>query len=232
MISLIQTKTALLSVISLSLVLFFYFGLNQYLDLEFFVQKKRELDSLYRDSPILFVLAFFVFYVFCAAFSIPGSALLTLAAGWLFHFFVGAAVVSLGSATGAVVAFLISRLFLKNFVQRRFHSHLKAINRGFKKDGAFYLFSLRLIPIFPFFAVNLFMGVTPISVKQFFIASFLGMLPGSLVFVNAGRRLADIKSLTEIFSPVIILSFILLASLPWIMKFLLKAFPLKPADPA
>ena len=213
------------------IVLFFYFDLTQYMDPEFFIEKKQKFDFLYRDSPILFVLGFFIFYVFCATFSIPGAALLTLISGFLFDFFIGSLVASLGSTTGATFSFLISRFFLKDFVQKKFQSRLQTINKGFEKDGAFYLFSLRLIPIFPFFAVNLFMGVTPISIRQFFIASFLGMLPGTLVYVNAGSQLSNIKSLIDIFSPLIILSFVLLACLPWVMKFLLKTFPLKKAHP-
>jgi len=209
------------------LVLFFHFDLTQYMDPEFFIAKKQKFDSLYEDSPVLFVLTFFAFYVFCATFSIPGAALLTLISGFLFDFFIGILVVSLGSTTGATFAFLISRFFLKNLIQKKFQSRLQTINRGLKKDGAFYLFSLRLIPILPFFAVNFFMGVTPISVREFFVASFLGMLPGTLVYVNAGSQLSDIKSLTDIFSPLVILSFVVLACLPWIMKFLLKTFPLK-----
>ena len=130
--------------------------------------------------------------------------------------------VSLGSTTGAAFCFLISRFLLKDFVQKKFHSKLKAINKGFKKEGAFYCFSLRLIPVFPFFMVNLLMGVTPISLRSFVTASFLGMLPGSLVYVNAGKQLAHIQSPAELFSPLIVLSFLLLAFLPWIMKWILK----------
>ena len=131
---------------------------------------------------------------------------------------------SLGSTVGAVFAFLISRFLLRDFIQRRFQSRLKIINRGIEKDGAFYLFSLRLTPVFPYFLVNILMGITPLSIRQFTVASFLGMLPGSLVYANAGSRLSDIKSLTEVLSPGILLSFLLLAFLPWIIKFFMKFF--------
>ena len=207
--------------------LFFHFDLNQYFNPDFFLSKKQDLDFIYKDSPVLFVLAFFSFYVFCAALSIPGAALLTLVAGFLFDFFIGSLVVSLGSTAGAAVAFLISRFLLRDFIQKKFHSRLKTINKGFEKDGAFYLFSLRLIPVFPFFVINLLMGVTPISVRQFVLASFFGMLPATCVYVNAGTQLANIQSLTEIISLPIILSFCLLAILPWIMKFFLKILPFK-----
>ena len=204
-------------------VLFFYFGFDQYLNLDFFIHKKQELDSLYKSSPTLFVLAFFAFYVFCAAINIPGAALLTLVSGFLFGFLLGSVVVAFGTTIGAIFSFLISRFLLKDFIQKRFQSRLQKINRGFEKDGAFYVFSLRLIPIFPFFVVNVFMGLTPISVRKFAFASFLGMLPGTFVYVNAGRQISNIKSLTEIFSPLIILSFLMLAGLPWIIKFILKS---------
>ena len=220
-------KKLALFVIFLLFVIFVYFDLGQYFTIDFFIAKKREIDDLYSNSPISFVLAYFIFFVFCAALSLPGAAILTLVSGFIFDFFLGCLIVSVGSTTGATCTFLMSRFLLKDFVQKKFHSRLKTVNEGFKKDGAFYLFSLRLIPIFPFFAVNWLMGVTPISVRSFFVASFLGMLPGSFVYVNAGSHISDIKSLAEIFSPFVILSFLLLALLPWIMKFLIKVFPLK-----
>ena len=225
----LKTKIFLLFLIFLSFALFFHFDLDQYLNLDFFISKKQDIDSFYKSSPVFFVLAFFVFYVFCATFSIPGAALLTLVSGFFFNFFIGSLVVSLGSTIGGTFAFLISRFLLKDFIQKKFHSRLQTINKGFEKDGAFYLFSLRLIPIFPFFFVNLLMGITPISVRKFFIASLLGMLPATFVYVNAGSQLSNIKSIAEIFSPTLILSFLFLAFLPWIMKFLLKRISLKKA---
>ena len=226
----LKIKISLLFFIVLLFVLFFYFEFNQYLTLDFFISKRQDIDLLYKSFPVFFVLAFFIFYVFCVALSIPGAALLTLVSGFLFNFFIGSLVVSLGSTTGATISFLISRFLLKDFIQKKFHSRLKTINKGFEKNGALYLFSLRLIPIFPFFAVNLLMGITSISVRKFAIASLLGMLPGTFVYVNAGGQLSNIKSIAEVFSPVIILSFLFLAFLPWIMKFLLKKFPLYKSD--
>ncbi|MCZ0932765.1 MAG: TVP38/TMEM64 family protein [Oligoflexia bacterium] len=208
--------------IILLFVIVFHLDLIRYFNMEFFLSEKNKLLSLYQDSPVFFILTYFCIYVFCATFSIPGAALLSLVSGFLFGFFIGSAVVSLGSATGAVCSFLISRFLMKNFVQKKFASRLKTINEGLKKNGAFYLFSLRLIPVFPFFLINILMGVTPISTKQFVIGSFLGMLPGTFVFVNAGRQLAHISSIHQIFSVKVILSFILLALLPWIFKWLIK----------
>lgn len=222
-----KTKLLVFGLIVFLLVLFFYFDLNRYFDLNLLISQKQEWDSFYSRWPVWSILAFFALYVFCAAFSIPGAAVLTLSAGFLFDFIVGSCVVSLGSTAGAVIAFLVSRFLLRDFVQTKFQSRLKAVNKGLKKDGAFYVFSLRLIPVFPYFMVNLLMGVTPVSTGHFAIASFLGMLPATFVYVNAGTQLGHVKSLTEIISLPIILSFILLAGLPWIIKGVLKLLPFK-----
>lgn len=203
-------------------ILFFYFDLNRYFDLNFLVSKKQEWDVIYHNSPLWCLFIFFVFYVFCTALSIPGAVVLTLAGGFLFGFVTGSLVSSFSSTIGATVAFLASRFLFKDVVQKTFHSRLQHINAGFKKDGAFYLFSLRLIPLVPFFLLNILMGLTPISLKRYVIVSFLGMLPGTLVYVNAGTQLAHVKSIEEILSLPIVLSFCLLASLPWLMKYFLK----------
>ena len=204
------------------LILFFYFDLNRYVDLEFFIQKKQDLDLLYKRFPFLFPLGFLFFYVFCATLSLPGAVLLTLASGFLFGLFIGSFVVSVGSTLGATLSFFLSRFLFKDFIQKKFQSRLKTINEGLKKEGEFYVFSLRLVPIFPYFMINLLMGVTSIPTKKFVIASFLGMLPGSLVYVNAGTQLSKVPSVKELFSVPILLSFVFLAGLPWIMKLILR----------
>ena len=207
--------------------MFFYFDLGAYLNISFFTEKKQYLVSLYKTSPVLFVSVYFIFYIICATLSIPGAAVLTLLAGFLFHFLLGCLVVSLGSTIGATFAFLISRFLLRDWIQQKFKSKMETLNRGFKKNGIFYLFSLRLIPVFPFFAVNSLMGLTSIPVKHFFIASLVGMLPGTMVYVNAGSQLGKIESPKEIFSLSVFLSFLALALLPWVIKFLLKNFSYK-----
>ena len=222
----LKIKLLFLFLIVWAIGLFFYFDLNQYLNPEIVIAGKQELDAIYSNSPVLFTLAYFAFYVFCTALSLPAAALLTLIAGFLFNFFIGSLIASVGSTCGATLAFLISRFLLKDFVQKRFHSQLQIINKEFQKDGAFYVFSLRLTP-FPFFILNTLMGVVPISVGSFFFASFLGMLLPTLVYVNAGSQLSHITSPVEILSPAVILSFLLLACLPWIMKFCLKRFPFR-----
>ena len=217
-----KLKILTVLVIVLLFVVVFYFDLTRYLDISFLLNEKEKLFSLYRDYPVLFILIYFCIYVFCATFSIPGAALLTLASGFLFDFLIGSLVVSLASTMGATFAFLISRFLMKDFVQRKFAKRLKTVNEGFKKNGIFYLLSLRFMPIFPFVLINVLMGVTPISTKQYIIGSFLGMLPMTFVFVNAGRQLAHITAIHQILSLKVILSFILLALLPWIFKWLVQ----------
>ena len=203
-------------------VFIFKMDISNYLNIEFFLNEKDKLLLFYKNQPLVFIIIYFCFYVFCATFSIPGAAILTLTSGFLFGFVIGSLVVSLGSTTGAVFSFLISRFLLKDFIQKKFAKKLKRINEGLKKDGLFYMLSLRLVPIFPYVLINLLMGVTPISLKQYTIGSFLGMLPMTFVFVNAGKQLSHIQSVSEIFSGKIILSFFLLAILPWLLKLLIK----------
>ena len=220
-----MSKLKLLTVflIVLLFIVVFQLDLLRWFDIHFFLNKKEELLELYNKSPVFFILSYFCIYVFCATFSIPGAALLSLFSGFLFNFLIGSLVVSLGSVMGAVFSFLISRFLMKDFVQKKFSKRLKTINKGLEQSGAFYLFSLRLMPIFPFVLINILMGVTSISMKQFAVGSFLGMLPGTFVYVNAGKQLAHISSIQEIFSIEVILSFVLLALFPWFIKLVLKA---------
>lgn len=217
-------KIFLLFGLFLLFVLFFYFDLNTYLTSDFFISQKHKIDLFYKDSPVIFVLGFFIFFVFCAALNIPGAALLTLIAGFLFPFFLAVAIVSIGMSLAACISFILSRYLLKNYIQKKFYKKINIINKGLKKEAGLYVFSLRLVPVFPFFMINIFMGVTSIHIKSFFVASFLGLLPGAFVYVNAGQQLTTSSSLTELFSLSIILSFMGLASLPWIMKYALRYY--------
>ena len=221
--ALLKAKALTVLGIVLFFVLFFYFDLASYIDINYVLREKKKLFSLYQNFPALFILAYFFIYVVCAALSVPGAAVLTLIAGFIFDFLIACLVVSLASTAGAVLAFLMSRFLIRDFVQKKFAKHLKTINEGLKKNGIFYLISLRLLPIFPFFLVNMLMAVTPISTKHFIIGSFFGMLPMTFVYVNAGRQLAYISDIRQIFSKEVIVSFLLLALLPWIIKVLLKA---------
>ena len=204
--------------------LFFYFDLDSWIQFDFIIQEKEKLLSLYHSYPIVFILGYLFFYIFYTTFSLPGAALLSLTAGFVFHFVIGSLVVVLGSVTGASFSFLISRYLFRDYVQKKFHSRLSSINEGLKKNGFFYLLSLRLIPAFPFFIINTVMGVTSISLKHYVLGSFLGMLPGIFVYVNAGQQLASLESASDVLSFRILISFLLLAFLPWLIKYMMSFF--------
>ncbi len=197
---------------------FFAFDIAEYLSLDFIKSQQAAIEGYYQAHPLLTAFAFFGLYIAVTALSLPGAAIMTLAGGAIFGLLWGFVIVSFASTIGATLAFLVSRFLLRDTVQSRFGDHLSAINQGVEKEGAFYLFTLRLVPLFPFFIINLLMGLTPIRTSTFYIVSQIGMLAGTLVFVNAGTQLAKIDSLQGILSPGLIFSFILLGIFPWIAK--------------
>ena len=197
-------------------VLFFAFDLQQYLTLDYIKGQQQAIDDYYADNRLLTIVGFFIVYVLITGASLPGAAVLTLAAGAIFGLVTGVLLVSFASTLGASLAFLVSRYLFRDSVQSRFAGSLKSINDGIDKDGPFYLFALRLVPAFPFFVINLVMGLTRLKLWTFFWVSQLGMLAGTVVYVNAGTQLAQIESASGIFSPGIIASFVLLALLPFV----------------
>ncbi|HKJ97538.1 MAG TPA: TVP38/TMEM64 family protein [Desulfotignum sp.] len=201
-----------------SVVLFFVLDLNRFLSLEYIKSQQEMLMAYYRENTAAAIGIYMVIYIFVTALSLPGAAVMTLAGGAFFGLFTGTVIVSFASTIGATLAFLVSRFLLQNWVQTRFKDKLQAINNGIEKEGAFYLFTLRLVPVFPFFIINLVMGLTPIKTRQFYLVSQIGMLPGTLVYVNAGTQLAQIDSLKGILSPDLLLSFVLLGSFPLLAK--------------
>jgi len=203
---------------------FFYFDLSQYLSLDYLKQQHQSITQFYADNTLLTIGVFFAFYVLIAALSLPGAAILTLAAGAIFGFWIGLVLVSFASTAGATLAFLFSRFMFRDTIQNRFGSHLSAINKGVKEEGAFYLFTLRLIPAVPFFIVNLLMGLTPIKTGIYALVSQIGMLPGTAVFVNAGNQLSKIDSLGDILSPSLIAAFALLGIFPIVAKKLIGLY--------
>lgn len=212
-------KKALLVLLALSaFVAYFAFDLGQYLNLENFKAQQAEILAAKNAQPALYIGAFFFIYVAVTGLSIPGAAIMTLIAGALFGLVLGTILVSFASTIGATLAFLGSRYVLRDWVQSKFGERLKAIDDGLAKDGAFYLFTLRLIPVFPFFVINLLMGLTRIRTWTYFWVSQLGMLAGTIVYVNAGTQISQIESTAGLLSPVLIGSFILLALFPWAAK--------------
>ena len=211
-------KGVLLLVVAVLIASFFLFDVGSFLTLENLKAQQAELDSWREQNPQLSLLVFFLVYVVVTALSLPGAAVMTLAIGAIFGFVTGTILVSFASTIGATLAFVIARFLLRDTVQARFGDKLKAINQGVEKDGAFYLFGLRLVPLFPFFVINLVMGLTPIRTWTFAWVSQVGMFAGTLVYVNAGTQLAKIDSLSGILSPGLIISFVLLGVFPLIAK--------------
>ena len=197
---------------------FFIFDIGQYLSLDYFNSQKKSIEVFRQTHTLLAAVIYFVFYVVMAALSLPGAAVLTLVGGALFGFWWGLVLVSFASSIGAALAFLIARSLLRDWVQNRFSQFLKVINQGVEKDGKFYLFTLRLVPAIPFVVVNLAMALTSVKAWPFYWVSQLGMLAGTVMYVNAGTQLANIDSLGSILTPPIIGSFILLGIFPWIAK--------------
>jgi pyruvate/2-oxoglutarate dehydrogenase complex dihydrolipoamide dehydrogenase (E3) component/uncharacterized membrane protein YdjX (TVP38/TMEM64 family) len=217
-------KQVLILIAFLALVAaFFAFDLGQYLSLSYIKQRQSDFAALYADRPLFVIGAFFVAYVAVTALSLPGAAIMTLAGGAIFGVLVGTLVVSFASSIGATLAFLVSRYVLRDSIQSKFGNKLAEINKGIEKDGAFYLFTLRLVPLIPFFVINLVMGLTRIKTGVFYIVSQIGMLAGTVVFVNAGTQLARIDSLRGILSPGLIASFVLLGVFPLIAKKIVEA---------
>lgn len=197
---------------------FFLFDIGRFFSLDYLKSEQAALNTLYANKPLLVIAVFFFGYIAVTALSLPGAAILTLAAGAQFGLLLGTVLVSFASTIGATIAFLVSRYLLRDTIESRFGEKLKTFNNNIDKDGAFYLFTVRLVPVFPFFLVNLVMGLTRLKTGVFYIVSQIGMLAGTLVFVNAGTQLAKIDSLSGILSPGLIFSFALLGIFPLIAK--------------
>ncbi|WP_158968087.1 FAD-dependent oxidoreductase [Paraglaciecola sp. L3A3] len=219
-----NNKRAILVVIIAALVAsFFVFDLNQYLTLDSLKNNQQDLAQYIEANWLVAFIGYLVIYALATALSVPGAAILTLGAGALFGFGWGLLLASFASSIGATLAFLTSRFLLRDWVKNTFSKKLESIDKGIEKDGAFYLLSLRLVPIFPFFIINLVMGVTGIKTWTYYWVSQLGMLIGTAVYVNAGTQLVEINQLSDIISTDLILSFVLLGIFPILAKFILSA---------
>ena len=216
-------KALILAVIAGLILIYFVFDLGQYLDLAYFAQQQEKIFA-YRDSfPIRTAAIFFILYILVTGLSLPGAAIATLIGGAVFGLLWATVLVSFASVIGASCAFLMSRHVLRDSIQNRYGDRLQTINKGIEKDGAVYLFTLRMVPLFPFFVINLVMGLTPMRLTTYFIVSQIGMLPGTVVYVNAGTQLAKIDSVASILSPTLIASFALLGIFPLIAKLIINA---------
>lgn len=216
------TKIFLLILITILMGLFFYGGGAQWLTFAALKTQLAHIQSWRESQPLLMMAGFFLLYVAVAALSLPGAAVMTLAAGALFGLVWGSVLVSFASSIGALLAFLVARYLLRDPIEARFSARLTAINEGVNRDGAFYLFTLRLVPIIPFFLINLLLGLTRMPARTFYWVSQVGMLAGTLVYVNAGTRLAQIEQPADILSVSLLASFALLAVFPWIARIALR----------
>jgi pyruvate/2-oxoglutarate dehydrogenase complex dihydrolipoamide dehydrogenase (E3) component/uncharacterized membrane protein YdjX (TVP38/TMEM64 family) len=211
-------KLLLLLLLLLAVGLFFAFDLGQYLNLQTLKEQQAAIAEFRAARPALAVAIYFGLYVLTTALSLPGAVLLTLAGGAVFGLLWGTLIISFASTIGATLAFLISRFLLRDWVKARFGQRLQAIDDGIRREGAFYLFTLRLVPVFPFFLVNLLLGLTAMKTRSFYWVSQVGMLAGTVVYVNAGTQLAKIESLSGIVSPALLGSFALLGIFPLLAR--------------
>jgi len=213
-----RSRLLLLTFIAALVVVYFAFDLGRYFSLDFLKLQQSAFDAWYQMHPRRTALIYFLVYIAVTGLSLPGAAILTLAGGAIFGLLWGTLIVSFASSIGATIAFLASRFLFRDAVQRRFGDRLRTVNAGVEKEGAFYLFTLRLVPAFPFFVINLIMGLTPMKTRTFYWVSQVGMLLGTIVYVNAGTQLAHIESLKGILSPGLLISFALLGALPLAAK--------------
>tara|TARA_B100000749_G_scaffold280707_1_gene278168 strand:+ start:92968 stop:93684 length:717 start_codon:yes stop_codon:yes gene_type:complete len=216
--SISKGKLIFIAAIVAAIFCVWHFNLTQYLSFEYMQEKKQAFADFYSENSVLTIGGYLIVYIAVTALSIPGATILTLMGGFLFGVVKGTIIVSFASTIGATCAFLAARFLLKDSIQQKFGDKLKTINDGVAKEGGFYLFTMRLIPAFPFFVINLVMGLTPINVRTFFLVSQAGMLPGTIVYVNAGTQLSKIESLKGILSLELILSFAALGILPILIK--------------
>lgn len=211
-------KAALFTVLIVAIGAFFYFDLGQWLTLEALKDQQAQLEAYRSEHPVLVAALYSLAYIIITALSLPGATLMTLSGGAIFGLGLGTVLANLSASIGATLAFLIARFIIGDWVQEKFGDRIGPINKGIEQDGAFYLFSLRLVPIFPFFIINVVMGLTRIKTWTFFWVSVVGMIAGAAVYANAGTQLAQLESLSGIASPSLLLSFALLGLFPLIAR--------------
>ena len=220
----ILKKLVIVGIVIGVVIIFKVFNLGDYLSLSYIKESQEKFELMYIEHRALLIAAYILFYILVTSLSLPGAAVMTLAGGAIFGLWMGTLIVSIASTTGATLACFVSRFILRDWIQGKFGDKLETVNQGIEREGAFYLFTLRLIPVFPFWLINLVMGLTKIPFKTFFWVSQVGMLAGTLVYVNAGKELAKIDSLSGVLSPRLILSFVLLGLLPITTKKMLALY--------
>ena len=214
----IAQKAAIVAAIIAVIAAFKFLGLGQYLTLDYLKQSQSRFADLYNAKPLFVISSYMLIYILVTALSLPGAVIMTLAGGALFGLLTGTIVISFASTIGATIACFVSRFLLRDWVQKKFGDRLEPINNGIEREGGFYLFTMRLVPAFPFFLINLAMGITKLPLVQYYWVSQLGMLPGTIVYVNAGKEIGKIDSLSGILSPGLLASFVILGLFPITVK--------------
>jgi uncharacterized membrane protein YdjX (TVP38/TMEM64 family) len=217
-------KIAIVVVIVVFVAAFRILNLGDYLTISYIKESQERFTALYAENRLAVIAVYMGIYILVTSLSLPGAAVMTLAGGALFGLWVGTLVVSFASTIGATLACFVARFVLRDWIQGKFGDKLATVNRGIETEGAFYLFTMRLIPVIPFWLINLVMGLTKMRLLTFYLVSQVGMLLGTLVYVNAGKELAKIDSLKGILSPSLILSFVLIGVFPLVAKKLVNLF--------
>jgi len=219
-----KKKVLIAVAIILLIAAFRIFNLGDYLSLSYLKESRQEFEMLYMENRTAVIAMFMLGYILVTSLSLPGAAVMTLAGGAFFGITAGTIIVSFASTIGATLACFVSRYVLRDWIQGRFSEKLKAVNEGIENEGSLYLFTLRLIPVFPFWLINLVMGLTKMPLRRFYWVSQVGMLPGTVVYVNAGKEVGKIENLSGLLSPGLILSFMLLGFFPLITKKMLGIY--------
>jgi uncharacterized membrane protein YdjX (TVP38/TMEM64 family) len=204
-----------------SVICYFVFDLGRYFSLEALKASRADLLALYASRPVMVIAVYFILYVVVTALAFPAATAISLAGGAVFGVVAGTIIVSFASTIGAAVAFIVARYLLRDWVQNRFGERLAKVNRGIEEEGAYYLFTLRLIPVFPFFVVNTVVALTPMRLSTYYWVSQVGMFPATVIYVFAGRELGRINSLSDLLSPGLVTAFVLLGIFPLAVKKLL-----------
>jgi len=210
-----------LGILAAAIAAFFAFGLHHELTWEQLQQRKGQLEELVQQHLVVTLIVYVLLYVAVTGLSLPGAVILTLVGGFLFQRWWGTLIVSCSSTAGATVAFLLTRYLFRAWIENRWGSRLEPINRGVERGGAWYLLTLRLVPLFPFFLINIALGLTRMPVRTFWWVSQVGMLPGTFLYVNAGAELGNLTSPKDILSPSLLGAFVLLGVVPLLLKRLL-----------
>ena len=205
-----NNKIILLVLIGAGVASFYFFDMQQYLSFESLKANRERLNVVYHENPIIFMSGFIGIYFLIVALSLPGATVLTLTAGAIFGSVLGTFLVNAGATLGATVAFLSARFIFRDWVENKFNDKLVFINNGISDNPISYLLFLRLVPLFPFFLVNLVLGVTQVRISIYFLSTMIGIMPGAFVYANAGSNLARINTISDIASPEIFGAFILL----------------------